>query len=70
MTLGASRLRTWRGKRLMAEAARLCGIEPSTYWRIETGGRIPGRTIALRILRGTAGMVTVESWDEPARASR
>lgn len=72
LSLGAVQLRAWREGRKLTQA-QVCllldGAQQAVYSAFERGARTPRRTMAVLIERVTEGVVTVESWDEPAEAA-
>lgn len=57
------RLRTWRGKRSLREAAELLGCDQSLLRKLELGeeSRLPGLTLANSIKREVG--IPTEDWD-------
>lgn len=62
---GSELMKGWRGQRLQIEIAKLLGIRPETYNRIEHGWRWPNLKFAHEIEEITNGAVPAASWIEP-----
>lgn len=69
-SLGAERLRQWRGERNQSEVCGLVGVDQTAFCAFETGYKRPGLLRAVQIQRGTGGFVTVESWLETPKRRR
>jgi transcriptional regulator with XRE-family HTH domain len=67
-SLGSSLLLRWRESLdlLQADAAQVFGISQGMLSLLETGQRLPGRALGVKIAAATEGKVPVSSWDVEA----
>jgi transcriptional regulator with XRE-family HTH domain len=69
---GAQLLHNWRRRSGMtqAKACLVVGLDYSAYSKLETGSRVPGYQLALRIFNGTGGAVPLLAWSQAPKPER